>query len=167
MTKFKVYKIIEERMTPSGRIEYFSLPLYKAITEEEVNGKVLYKPKETMKEWMKRKWDIELANVITNEDKYVHAFISYDSALIYMQEHFKGYFYTRPVIYECEAESSELPPEDGYKIKCHSIRFMTPLSYMTNFKVNDYVALQKPEKKKSYGIQYDENEINGDTDYNE
>lgn len=167
MGNFKVYKVIEERMSPSGRIEYFSLPLYKAITEEEVNGKVLYNPKETMKEWMKRKWDIELTNLRTNEDKYVHAFISYDSALEYMQEHFKGYLYTRPVIYECDAESSELPTEDGYKMKCKSLRFIKPISYMANFKVYDYIAMQKPERKKSYGIQYDESEINRDTDYNE
>ncbi len=167
MTKFKVYKVIEERMSPSGRIEYFSLPLYKQITEEEVNGKVLYKPKETMKEWMKRKWDIDVTNVRTNEDKFVHAFISYEKALEYMQEHFKGYMYTRPVIYECEAESSELPVDNEYKMKCISIRFLEPISYMINFKVNDYVAMQKPERKKSYGIQYDENDINGDTDYNE
>jgi hypothetical protein len=38
---------------------------------------------------------------------------------------------------------------------------------MVNFKVNEYVEMQKPERKKQYGIQYDENEINGDTDYNE
>ena len=80
--------------------------------------------------------------------------------------HFKGYFYTRPAIYECEAESAELPT-DGDKMKCNSIRFITPLSYMINFKVNDYVAMQKPERKKQYGIQYDENDISGDTDYNE
>lgn len=166
MGKFKVYKVIEERMSPSGRIEYFSLPLYKPITEDEINGKVLYKPKETAKEWFKRKWDIDVTNVRTNEDKFVHAFISYDSALDYMKEHFKGYFYTRPAIYECEAESAELTT-DGDKMKCNSIRFITPLSYMINFKVNDYVAMQKPERKKQYGIQYDENDINGDTDYNE
>lgn len=167
MTKFKVYKVIEERMSPSGRIEYFSLPLYKQITEEEVNGKVLYKPKETMKEWMKRKWDIDVTNVRTNEDEFVHAFMTYDAALEYMKEHFKGYFYTRPVVYECEAEFNEPPKEVMYKVSCNSIKFLRPISHMVNFKVYDYVAMQKPERKKSYGIQYDENEINGDTDYNE
>ena len=167
MAKFKVYKVIEERMSPSGRIEYFSLPLYKQITEEEVNGKVMYKPKETMKEWMKRRWNIDVTNARTNEDSFVHAFINYDSALEYMQGHFKGYMYTRPVIYECEAESSELLPEDGYKMKCKSLKFINPISYMVNFKVYDYIVMQKPERKKSYGIQYDENDINGDTDYNE
>lgn len=167
MGLFKVYKVIEERMSPSGRAEYFSLPLYKTITEEEIKGKVLYKPKETMKEIMLHKWGIEITNARTNSDKYVHAFISYDSALEYMQKHFKGYFYTRPVIYECEAESSELPPEDEYKMKCLSIRFIRPLTQMVNFKVIDYVEMQKPERKKQYGIQYDESEINGDTDYSE
>ena len=93
MGKIKVYKVIEERMSPSGRIEYFSLPLYKPITEEEIKGKALYKPKETMKEWMLRKWGINITNTRTNEDEFVHAFISYDSALDYMKEHFKGYFY--------------------------------------------------------------------------
>lgn len=167
MAKYKVYKVIEERMSPSGRVEYFTLPLYKPITEEEIKGKVLFKPKETVKEWMLRKWGIEVTKVRTNADSYVHAFLSYESAVDYMQEHFKGYLYTRPVIYECEAESSELPPEDGYKMKCNSIRFICPVAQMINFKVNEYVAMQKPEKKKSYGIQYDESEINGDTDYNE
>lgn len=164
MAKIKVYKVIEERMSPSGRIEYFTLPLYKPITEDEVKGKVLFKPKETMKEWMLRKWGIEVTKVRTNADSYVHAFLTYDSALDYMQNHFKGYLYTRPVIYECEAESSELPP-DTFKVKCLSLRFVQPLAQMVNFKVNEYVAMQKPERKKQYGIQYDENEINGDTEY--
>lgn len=163
----KVYKVIEERMSPSGRIEYLTLPLYKSISEDEIKGKSLFKPKETMAELMLNKWGIECNTSRTNDDKYVHAFISYDKALEYMEEHFKGYFYTRPVIYECEAESSGLPPEDGYKIKCLSIRFIKPLAQMVNFKVNEYVEMQKPERKKQYGIQYDENEINGDTDYNE
>lgn len=167
MEAIKVYKVIEERMSPSGRIEYLSLPLYKTITEEEIKGKVLYKPKETTKEWFLNKWGIECTNTRTQEDKYVHAFIDYDSALIYMQENFKGYLYTRPVIYECEAESSELPSENGYKLKCKSIKFIKPVSQMVNFKVNEYIEMQKPERKKSYGIQYDENEINGDTDYEE
>ena len=38
---------------------------------------------------------------------------------------------------------------------------------MANFKVIDYVEMQKPERKKQYGIQYNESEINGDTDYSE
>lgn len=164
MTKIKVYKVIEERMSPSGRIEYLSLPLYKTITEEEINGKVLYRPKETMAETMLHKWGVEITNSRTNSDKYVHAYINYDSALEYMQENFKGYIYTRPAIYECEAESSELPPEE-YKMKCLSIRFIKPLAQMVNFKVAEYSEMQKPERKKQYGIQYNENEISGDTDY--
>lgn len=168
MGKFIVYKVIEERMSPSGRVEYFTLPLYKPITEDEAKGKTLFKPKETMAEWMLNKWGIVCTTTRTDADKYVHAFISYEKALEYMQEHYKGYFYTRPVIYECEADSAELPTtEDGYTMRCHSLRFIRPLAQMVNFKVNEYVAMQKPEKKKSYGIQYDESEINGDTDYNE
>lgn len=167
MAKCKVYKVIEERMSPSGRVDYRTLPLYKPITDDEIKGNILFKPKETMAEWMLHKWGITCTTVRTNADKYVHAFISYEKALEYMQEHFKGYFYTRPVIYECEAESSELPPEDGYKMRCNSIRFIRPISQMVNFKVNEYVAMQKPEKKRQYGIQYDESEINGDIDYEE
>lgn len=166
MGKFTVYKVIEERMSPSGRVEYLTLPLYKTITEDEAKGKTLFKPKETMAEMMFNKYGIVCTTTRNDADKYVHAFISYEKALEYMQEHFKGYLYTRPVIYECEAESAELPPEDGYKMKCLSIRFIRPIAQMVNFKVNEYAAMQKPEKKKSYGIQYDENDINGDTDYN-
>ncbi len=166
MAKIKVYKVIEERMSSSGRIEYFTLPLYKPITEEEIKGKALFKPKETMKECMLRKWGIELTKVRTNEDSYVHAFLTYDSALYYMQNHFKGYLYTRPVIYECEAESSELP-SDTFKAKCLSLKFIQPISQMANFKVSEYLPMQKPESKKQYGIKYDESEINGDTDYDE
>lgn len=162
-----VYKVIEERMSPSGRVEYFTLPLYKTITEDEAKGIVLFKPKETMADWMLNKWGITCTTVRTDDDQYVHAFNSYESALEYMQEHFKGYFYTRPVIYECEAELADSEPEDGCKLRCKSIKFIRPIAQMVNFKVNEYVAMQKPEKKKSYGIQYDESEINGDTDYNE
>jgi len=163
----KVYKVIEERMSPSGRVEYFTLPLYKTITEDEIKGKTLFKPKETMAEWMFNKWGITCTTVRTDADQYVHAFISYDKALEYMQEHFKGYLYTRPVIYECEVLTAKFPPEEDGKLKCKEIRFIRPISQMVNFKVNEYIAMQKPEKKKSYGIQYDESEINGDTDYNE
>ena len=167
MGKFKVYKVIEERMSPSGRVDHLTVPLYKSITEDEIKGITIFKPKETMEDWMLRKWGIKITKSRTDSDKYVHAFISYEKALEYMQENFKGYLYTRPVIYECEAESSELPPENGYIMKCKSIKFIKPISQMVNFKVTEYAAMQKPEKKKSYGIQYDESEINGDTDYNE
>lgn len=165
MGRFKVYKVIEERMSPSGRVEYFTLPLYKQITEDEVRGHVDFKPRETTAESILKKWGIELTKTRSSDEKYVHAFIDYESALEYMQEHFKGYLYTRPVIYECEAENSELPTEDGCKMRCTSIRFIRPVSQMVNSKVNEYVEMQKPEKKKQYGIQYNESEINGDTDY--
>lgn len=157
----KVYKVIEERMTSSGRVEYCTLPLYKPITEDEINGKSLFMPKETMKDWMLRKFGIDLKVVRTNEDKYVHAFGSYKSALNYMQEHFKGYLYTRPVIYECEADEAEYDSELD-KVKCWSLKFIRPIAQMVNFKVNEYIEMQKPEKKKSYGFNYDESEINGD-----
>lgn len=171
MSKCKAYKVIEERMSPSGRIEYLTLPLYKPITEDEIKGKTLFKPKETMEEWMLRRWGIEMTKVRTHSDRYVHAFLTYESALDYMQEHFKGYTYTRPVIYECEVENTDYPSETdcsladiGFKIKCLSLRFVRPISQMVNFKVTDYVEMQKPERKKTYGFIYDESEINGDVE---
>jgi len=167
METFKVYKVIEERMSPSGRVEYFTLPLYKQITEEEIQGRVLFKPRETTAESILKKWGIRLTKTRSSDEKYVHAFIDYESALEYMQSNFKGYLYTRPVIYECEAENSELPPENGHKMRCVSIRFVRPISQMVNSKVNEYAKMQKPERKKQYGIQYNDDEINGDTDYEE
>ena len=74
-----VYKVIEERMSPSGRVEYFTLPLYKTITEDEAKGRVLFKPKETMADWMLNKWGITCTTVRTDDDKYVHAFNSYEN----------------------------------------------------------------------------------------
>lgn len=156
------YKVIEERMTPSGRVEYCTLPMYSPITEEEINGHALFKPKDTIQEAMMKKWAKEHYTP-KDEEKYVCAFASYESALEYMQEHFKGYFYTRPVIYECECDVIET---DGNVLKCRNIRFGEPLTYMNNFKLNEYVKMSKPEKKKTYGISCDESEINGDTDYN-
>ena len=157
------YKVVEEKMTPSGRIEYSTLPMYCMITEEEINGHTLFKPKDTIQETMLKKW---ANNFYTpkNEEKYVCAFSTYESAVEYMQSHFKGYFYTRPVIYECECNVIE---NDGDILKCSSIKFNNALSYLYNFKLNEYVKMAMPEKKKSYGIEYDENEINGDTDYSE
>ena len=155
------YKVIEERMTPSGRIEYCTLPMYCMITEDEINGNTLFKPRDTAQEVMLKKWAKEYYT--PKEEKYVCAFATYESALEYMQEHFKGYFYTRPVIYECECDVIE---QDDNTLKCRSIKFGEPLSYLNNFKLNEYVRMSKPEKKKSYGISYDGSEINGDTEYN-
>lgn len=157
------YKVIEERMTPSGRIEYYTLPMYCMITEEEINGHVLFKPKDTVQEFMLKKWAKEYYNP-KNDEKYVCAFATYESALDYMQTHFKGYFYTRPVIYECECNVIENVEN---VLKCSSIKFCNALSYLNSFKLNEYTKMTKPEKKKSYGIQYDENEIDGNTDYSE
>lgn len=156
------YKVVEERMTPSGRIEYCTLPMYCMITEDEIKGHTLFKPRDTIQEAMLKKWAKEYYTP-KEEEKYVCAFDTYEHALEYMQEHFKGYFYTRPVIFECDCDVIE---RDGNTLKCKSIQFKEPLCYMNNFKVNEYVQMSKPEKKKSYGISYDESEINGDTNYN-
>lgn len=153
MKKFKCYKVIEEQMTSTGRLINRTLPLYHQLSDEEINGTKLLLPKETN---------------LNKDSKYVYAFINKQVAIEYVQEHFKGYLYTRPVIYECEAENSELPPKDGYKMRCLSIKFVKPLYQYANYKLSEYVPMSKPESKKAKrGFDFDENEINGDIDYNE
>ena len=157
-----LFKVIEERMSPSGRVVYLTLPMYHTISEDEINGIVPMKPKDTIVETMLKKWTGDDFVEKQSEEKFIHAFTKYENALEYMSEHFKGYLYTRPVIYQCESEDIEKIVEGI--AKCNSIKFVKPVSQMVNFAVMDYVPMQKPEKKKTYGFAYDESEINGDVE---
>ena len=149
-------------MSPSGRVEYLTLPLYHSITEEEASGKSLLKPKDTAAEAMLKKWAGSDYVDKKRDEKYIHAFTDYESALEYMSNHFKGYFYTRPVIYQCESDEVESVEENV--ARCNSLRFIEPVSQIVNFKVTEYLKLQRIEKKKTYGFSYDESEINGDVE---
>jgi len=154
----KFYKVIEERMSPTGKAEYWTLPLYEPITKDEIEGKCLFQAKESRKEKVMRKFSIS-----TGEENYVHAFSDLDSAVFYMESNFKGYPYTRPVIFECEC-AGPLIQEKGNAVKCKEMRFVKPLLQMVDFKTSEYSKISVPEKKKFYGIQYREEDINGDVD---
>jgi len=156
------YKVIEERMTPTGRIEYWTLPLYEPITEDEINGKHLFQAKETRTEKMLKKFNL---NSDKKEENYIHLFLDLETAMSYVEKQFKGYQYTRPVIYECECMTPEIIINPDNTVKCEAIKFIRPISQFVNFKNFEYIKMVLPEKKKSYGIQYDESQINGDTDY--
>lgn len=166
MNKQIGYKVIEERLSPSGRIEYYTLPLYHRISDDEISGKVLFEPKESSIEQLLKKSGVECDYENFGNKKYVHAFSNYDSALEYMEKYFTGYIYTRPIIYECKCENIETN-DDTNTLKCKSIKFLKPISQMVHKKVNEYVKMTLPERKKPHSISYDEDDINGDTDYTE
>lgn len=143
------YKVIEERLTPSGRIEYLTLPLYFWLTEDEVVGKT----KMVAKPYYQKK-----------SMKGIHSFLTKDEAVTWMQEHFLGYSYTRPAIYRCESESDKCSVVEG-RLVSEEIRFLEPILQMVNGKISDYVRMTVPEKKKpQFGIVYDESQINGDVE---
>ena len=146
------YKVIEERLTPSGRIEYLTLPLYVWLTVDEVerHSKMIAKPQ-------------YLSNVVHG----IYSFVNLEDVKDWMAEHSLGYYATRPAIYRCESEESKCHIEDG-KVISEEIRFCEPLFHMVNGKISDYVRMTVPEKKKSsFGIVYDESEITGDVETQE
>lgn len=143
------YKVIEERLTPSGRIEYLTLPLYFWLTEDEVAGKtkMVAKPYQYKKSM-----------------KGIHSFLTKDEAVAWMQEHFLGYSYTRPALYRCESENDKCEVIEG-RLVSEEIHFLEPILQMVNGKISDYVKMTVPEKKKpQFGIVYDESQINGDVE---
>ena len=161
------YKVIEERMSGSGRIEYWTYPLYAELNEEIVNGSTIMHPKEKPSP---RRYDNE--RVIVDKG-FVHAYKNYDDALEYMGQSCIGYPETRPVIYKCVIPNGEqyftarqmrLLDGEPYPVYAASgIQFIEPLTQMVSGKIMPYVRMEKPDfKKKKFGIIYNEDQINGD-----
>lgn len=154
--KHIAYKVVEEVLSPSGRVEYRTLPMYKQISEEEALGHKVFNPE---------------------QKGNIHSFETEEEALDYMKDRFYGYTYTRPVIFlvevigECETSFKEFVFENGtkkYRMNVSDgVKFIRPIYYMVSRRINEYSPMSKPEKKKKGGFVYDESEITGDTDYSE
>lgn len=159
------YKMIEERLTPSGRIEYWTLPLYKELSPEIVGGETNFKATGD-DEIVER----QVVGFYIGRG-FIHAFSTLEEAENEMRDKYYGYEEVRPVIYRCVipkgtvyAECEVVPNYKGYVSK--EILFGEPLIQMVNRKVGEYVKMVKPEKKKRFGIMTDEeyNEREDDRD---
>lgn len=161
------YKVIEERMSGSGRIEYWTYPLYHELNEEIVTGKTLQHPKEKP---TPRQYD---NGKVAVDKGYVHAYKNYDDALEYMNHTSVGYPETRPVIYKCVIPEGEryilaknhtmLGGEPYAVCAASALRYCEPLTQQVSWKTMPYARMTKPEpKKKNFGIIIDESQINGD-----
>lgn len=147
------YKVIEERVISSGRVEYLTLPLYHRLHSDAVEGKIPMIAES--KEWAR------------NKIVGIHSFVDLEEAKSWMDEHFIGYTSNRVAIYRCESDDDKCRVEGGRLISME-IHFREPLFHMVNHKIYDYSKPVAQEKKKSpFGIVYDESEITGDVEQNE
>ncbi len=163
------YKVIEERMSGSGRVEYWTYPLYAELSEEIVTGKSIQHPKE---EPTPRQY--EDGRVIVDKC-FVHAYKNYEDALEYMEQTCIGYPETRPAIYRCVIPDGATYIEavnhrhDGNEppivYAASALQFCEPITQRVYGKTMPYVKMEKPDyKKKKFGIIYDESQINGDVE---
>lgn len=160
------FKVIEERLSPSGRIEYWSYPLYAELPEDVVSGKAMLHPKGNvaLKRFENNK--VELGK------GFVHAYANKEDAIRYMEASCVGYPETRPAIYRCvipkgcDCIETFKETDDGELAKCYAtfnIRFCEPLLERVNGVTRDYRRLERQVvAKKKFGIIYDESQINGD-----
>ena len=167
------YKVIEERMSGSGRVEYWTYPMYSALNEDVVSGKALQHPHgEPM--------PVQNENNTIRLDKgFVHAYKSYEEALRFMEKSgVFGYSETRPVVYRCVIPDGATyiealnPHHDGEErptiYAASALQFCEPITQKVYGKTMPYVKMEKPDyKKKKFGIIYDESQINGDVENND
>lgn len=145
------YKVVEESLSPSGKIEYKTLPLYKQISLDEISGEKLF--------------------ISNNSELYINSFETYEDAEKWMKNYFVGYTYVRPVIFMVESDDDLIKSKQNYQdrhdkinfllnvCKSKKIKFIKPLVYMTANKICEYSAMSKPEKKKvNYSFAYEETE---------
>lgn len=161
------YKVIEERMTGSGRIEYWTYPMYSALNEEIVSGKVQQSPRECVS------FHVEPDGRVALTSGFIHAYKKYEDALNFMEKSCFGYAETRPVIYKCVIPSGTEYIEAMNKHRaednpcpCYvtlNLKYVEPLTQRTWGRTKPFVKMEKPENnKKKFGIIYDESQINGD-----
>lgn len=167
------YKVIEERMSGSGRIEYWTYPMYAELNEDIISGKTFQHPNG------EPNLHIESDGKVPLNFGFIHAYKNYENALEYMTKHgCFGYSETRPVVYKCvipygeqymevtNKHNKEDEPCPGY-VMSH-IQYVEPLAQKTWGRVFPYAKMEKPEfKKKKFGIIYDETQINGDVENND
>ncbi len=165
------YKVIEERMSGSGRTEYWTYPLYDELNEDIVTGKVFQHPQGELN------LHVEPDGRVPLNSGFIHTYKTYEDALEFMMEHgCFGYTETRPVVYKCV-----IPTGENY-IECHNkhtkdskaypgyvtshLQYVKPLTQKTWGREKPYAKMEKPEfKKKKFGIIYDESQINGEVNF--
>ena len=161
------YKVIEERLTGSGRIEYWSYPIYAELIEDVIKGKQVHQPKREPN--LKRN---ENGKVVVG-DGFVHAYAKMEDAVKFMESSCVGYSEVRPVVQRCiipkNADYLDVFKEGKNEepSKCYAtfyIKFCEPLLERVNGITKEYQKLEKIEKKKKFGIIYEETQINGDVD---
>ena len=166
------YKVIEERMTGSGRIEYWTFPMYCELNDEILSGKVLQHPHG------KASFHADSDGRVSLTQGFIHAYKNYDDALNFMEKSCFGYAETRPVIYKCVIpqgaeymEAMNKHREEDEPCPCYltfNLKYIEPLVQRTWGKTKPFVRMEKPEySKKKFGIIYDESQINGDVENNE
>ena len=163
------YKVIEERMTGSGRIEYWTFPMYSALNEEIVSGNALQHPHGEANLHIEPNGRVSLTN------GFIHAYKNYEDALHFMEKTCVGYTETRPVIYKCVIQPGTEYMEAMNKHRAEDepcpcyvtnhLKYVEPLTQRTWGRTKPFARMEKPENsKKKYGIIYDENQINGDVE---
>lgn len=165
------YKVIEERMTGSGRIEYWTFPMYSLLNEEIVSGKALQHPHGEANLHVEPDGRVQLTN------GFIHAYKNYEDALQFMEKYCVGYTETRPVIYKCVIppgaeymEAMNKHRKENEPCQCYvtlSIKYVQPITQRVWGRTQPFSKMEKPDfKKKKFGIIYDESQINGDVENN-
>lgn len=166
------YKVIEERMTGSGRIEYWTFPMYSSLNEEIVSGKALQHPHGEAKLYAEPDGRVPLTS------GFIHAYKNYEDVLHFMEKSCIGYTETRPVIYKCVIppgteylEAMNKYREEDVPCPCYvtfNLKYAEPLTQRTWGRTQPFSKMEKPDfKKKKFGIIYDESQINGDVENND
>lgn len=163
------YKVIEERMSGSGRVEYWTYPLYAELSEDIVSGKKFQHPHGGAS------FHVMPDGKVSLTDGFIHAYKNYEDALHFMEKSCFGYAETRPVIYKCVIpsgveyiEAMNKHREEDKPCPCYvtfNLSYVEPLIQRTFGQTRPFSKMVKPDyKKKKFGIIYDESQINGDVE---
>lgn len=160
------FKVIEERLTPSGRIEYWTFPMYTSLSQDVVESGVLQHPNGEQKPKVLADGRVQL------DEGFVHAYRNLEDAVRYMEASCIGYDETRPVAYRCvipkdtqyfETYRVSATIEDTVEsYAATQIKYVEPIYQRVWKNTQDWKRMEKPDKKKKFGIIVDESQINGD-----
>ena len=159
------FKVIEERLIPSGRIEYWTFPIYAPLPQDVVEHGVPQHPQQEEKPNKLPDGRVKL------DEGFVHAYRNLNDAVKYMEASCIGYDETRPVVYRCVIpkgpEYFETLKFSDYESTTESyaasqIKYVEPIYERVWRKTQEWKRMEKPDKKKKFGIIVDETQINGD-----
>ncbi|MBP5724391.1 MAG: hypothetical protein J6X18_12575 [Bacteroidales bacterium] len=160
------FKVIEERLTSSGRIEYWTFPIYAPLPKDVVESGVPQHPQQEQKPKTQADGFVQL------DEGFVHAYRNLDDAVHYMETSCIGYDETRPVVYRCVIPKhtqyfetyrvSAVYDNSVESYAASQIKYVEPIYQRVWRKTQEWKRMEKPDKKKKFGIIVDENQINGD-----